>query len=239
MNAFFYKVQTAVQTHYFRDWVIASVGGVLLSSLAIPIAMGSLTEEAIAKISNTAYLLIYLLLGGVILGACQWIVLKKTFRRAYGWIVATALGAMFAEIAMIVLVAPLFDFLADPSIWRIAPIFRQAATSALTFRVVYGLTVGFAQWLFLRRRVQRAELWIAAVVLVQLLIFGVDIILPHPDFISLATVDNSRRLIFVLGQFLRTVITGLIWGAITGILLVNYESHLEAARPIEDTSRNQ
>ena len=201
-------------------------------------AIGSLTEEAIAKISNTGYLLIYLLLSGVILGACQWIVLKKTFRRAYGWIVATALGAMFAQIATIVLVSPLLDFLADPSIWQIAPIFRQAATSAFTFRVVYGLTLGVSQWLFFRGRVQRAEWWIAAVVLVHLLIFGVDIILPHPDLSSLATIGNSRRLIFMLAQFLRTAVPGIISGSVTGVLLVDYVAQIDTARLSQGAPEN-
>jgi hypothetical protein len=94
-----------------------------------------------------------MLIGGLILGVAQWLVLRPLLIRPIGWVVATVVGVGLGTVVGLV---------ADSA----AP-----AVAGLVGPVVLAIALGVAQWLVLRSAVPRAGWWVVATIGSLLLAF--------------------------------------------------------------------
>lgn len=85
-------------------------------------------------------------LGGAIIGAAQWLVLRGRIKRAGWWVLATAGGWMAGY---------LWSYLLFPSTSETATI-----VELLLPWLLYGLSAGLLQWLILRHFYHRSGLWV-------------------------------------------------------------------------------
>jgi hypothetical protein len=118
---------------------------------------GFLAPALAGALTPTAPLLVLAgVVEGTVLGAAQWVVLRRTFRylKAPQWIGVTALAAGFAWAVALLAVdhAASLNSLPLPVLLAIAAI---SGTGVL-------LSLGSCQWLVLRRHVRDASLWIWA-----------------------------------------------------------------------------
>jgi hypothetical protein len=144
---------------FYPRWVLAT-------ALSIPVAVGiTLVTVAVlirlvgetVQIGDQAgptedVLLNYIFFPalGLSAGCLQWLLLRRTLPRINGWILATCLGWVLAAIAAFQILFFSFHYTYDP-VWFTALMF-----------VVAGLSIGFLQWLVLRRRLSHAGWWIPA-----------------------------------------------------------------------------
>ena len=77
---------------------------------------------------------------GLAIGILQWFLLQRRFKKAWQWILATAVGWTAGSVITYVAIPQGMDFLAG---------------------LLIGLSTGSAQWLILRREVHWAGWWIA------------------------------------------------------------------------------
>lgn len=114
---------------------------------------------------------------GVFIGIAQWIVLRRYFSEAGWWVLASAVGwiAGWALISSGSVIPP-----------------GGGLVNTMIAGVVFGLTVGIAQWLVLRKWVKLASMWI---------------LLSLPGW--------TIGLFGILG----TILVGVVVGAITGFAL--------------------
>jgi len=77
---------------------------------------------------------------GLAIGILQWFILQRRFKQAWQWILATTIGWAAAAAINFIAVPEGMDFLAG---------------------LLIGVSLGTAQWLFLRRELQWAGWWIA------------------------------------------------------------------------------
>lgn len=78
---------------------------------------------------------------GVALGVLQWFILKSKIEDAWWWIVATAFGWGVGSVIVLLVLPETLDLLAG---------------------IVFGLTLGLAQWIVLSRFVRWSGWWIVA-----------------------------------------------------------------------------
>jgi hypothetical protein len=169
-------------------WVLATaIGWVVIMTLAGRV--GILVGEAVIG-NGPVGAVIGMLLGGLILGAAQWLALRPLLAQPTAWVLATvvAVGA-----AMII------GLLVDAAVPAIAGYGGPVALA---------IALGVAQWLVLRSVVPRAEIWAVATI-VSLLVGFVLFLLVRPvvDLRSVGVglvIDAVAGLIYGLG-------TGLAW----------------------------
>ena len=82
--------------------------------------------------------------GGLVVGSLQWVVLRQRLPQAGWWVLASAAGWVLGWALVAALVPPELGFLTG---------------------IVLGAAMGILQWLFLRRQFYRAGWWIAISVL--------------------------------------------------------------------------
>jgi hypothetical protein len=82
---------------------------------------------------------------GVFIGLAQWFVLRRYFSSAWGWILASAAGWIFG---WAIITSGLF----------VPP--GGGLFTAIVSGAIFGLSMGVAQWLVLRRWVRLSGLWI-------------------------------------------------------------------------------
>jgi hypothetical protein len=140
-------------------WVAANfVAALFAEVLSILVARLTKVGPAIISVSFISWLL-----WGLSLAFMQWLVLRRWLPRARGWLVATTVGAItylaFLGLATDVgtatsrLLANILNV-----IWGGLPdVWLGIASGALL-----GATIGFTQWIVLRRRFLRAGWWILA-----------------------------------------------------------------------------
>ncbi len=153
-----------------------------------------------------------LVLSGPILGALQWLVLRRALRVGAGWVVASTAGWL-AGTAVEMAVSPLLDPLIQ-ALWQnlgLWEVFWLNFVNQLVILTVFGLV----QWIILRRQVVGAGWWIAASALSGLFLGAIT-----ASFCALA----CQPITATLGSIVSTAATyGLGWGAyavITGYMLV-------------------
>lgn len=140
----------AHQPFGFRSW-LAWVGAVTLGW-----ALGWVVGEVVARVSADAIWAAYLFRGvhsvGVGTAVLQALVLRRRLAQAATWVLATGVAAVVAE---------LIGTLATGTVYnRTGEIDATFIGSIALVVVAGGLLVGFAQWLILRRLVERAGWWI-------------------------------------------------------------------------------
>ena len=145
---------------FIPGWVIASTVGIPIA-YAFTIATFSIIEDIIGgtmqvgdRTSPTEDVLamyIFVPVLGLLTGFFQWLLLRRYLPRIGWWILATFLGLLLATGVLSVLYTFIFQSTAADSV-------RVLGT---TFIVISG-SMGFTQWLTLRKRINKAWWWILA-----------------------------------------------------------------------------
>ena len=175
------SLRTVVYSTLFRQWMILCA-----VSLPLELAVSYLLSRASAYEKSPQVFIELMgfyrhsggsvLMGSLVLGLCQWLVIRRYFIRAYGWLGALAVGSVLTFFWYGILSWLIYDVLQlfDPRLgwWPyIAP------------RVIsVGLGFGLAQGLFFRGRSHSAASWIIAVAANQLLF----------EILSVSFVDGSN-----------------------------------------------
>jgi hypothetical protein len=203
--------------HRFRDcsrwklweaWILATAIGELIG-LGI-VVWASTQTQTFQKYPEGAFLLVGAL-EGIILGCCQWLVLRRYVPHIAGWIVATTIGAIVAWMG-----GSLVSLL-----MAVSYAWRSDAASAKAFYegilllgASLGTILGFAQWIVLRTHIRRASWWIFSSTLawaIGLLVAFMGADLPQPTWsepqVALARAATGAMM-------------GIVIGSITGIVLV-------------------
>ena len=206
--------------HVVRDWIAANALGEVLglgvaALIAVAVAQAHTFSPAEEILVVTAAFLVIGAYEGAIIGAAQWLVLRRLLPSvgAKRWIGATVAGAVIAW-----MLGRIPSALAD---WTNVSggagqrepgpamlIVLSAAAGALL-----GSILGVAQWVVLRRHVRRAGLWIGANVLAWAA--GMPLI-----FLAAGLPEAHASMLSVAALLLVTVaVAGAVVGAIEGVFL--------------------
>lgn len=194
-------------------WVLATALGELVG-FDVPAVVGSAMAWATERIGSTfsdigmvgAMILAGTVEGGV-LGFAQWLVLRRYIQNMARreWVLATALAAGLAW-ALGMTPSTVGD------ITTLKPAVLVAG--AILLGVVLVSSIGFAQWLVLRRYMQKATWWVAA----NAIPWPIGVAVP---FGSLAMVpEGSPAAVWAVVGAASGVLMGAVVGAITGIALL-------------------
>lgn len=209
-----------VERHLWRDWVAANaLGEVVGLGVAVVIAIGLAQAHAIPPATEilvvTAAFLAVGAYEGAIVGAAQWLVLRRVIPslRAKEWIGATAVGAIVAW-----MLGRLPSALADwksvaGDVGQPAPSLPMVLLLSAAAGAALGLILGVAQWLVLRRYVPRAGIWIGANALawtggMPLIFLAAGLPSPHTSALAIGA--------FVM---FTVAVAGAVVGAIEGAFL--------------------
>ncbi len=136
--------------HFWLEWMGVDVGAIVLYLiLMIPLNVAfsmlrpAVPDEPMNMWLSVSVAAIGSLSLGAVLGAAQWLVLRRYLQRAGGWVLATTIGYGLPL---------LFPFglgqsMPGPLMGMVAP-------------VGFGVALGLLQWLVLRGRVRNAAWWI-------------------------------------------------------------------------------
>lgn len=182
-------------------WVLATVVGIFMG-IAI-VAAASVAVKALGIVNTAALLHIVGALEGAALGLAQWLVLRRYIKRIYGWIIATAIGAIAAWlIGLKAIVVLILIFLDGGTVRSFSP---GLLPTVFWVGAWVGTLLGLAQWFVIRTHVRQGFLW----VLVNALAWG----------LGLLTVFTGANFVQP-GEFtLETVFVGLVAGATTGAVI--------------------
>jgi len=139
--------QVPIEWGFWLLWVLASTAGLGMGWSAGTIV--SLTVSVEGDIAALAVASAGWAAGGALMGATQWLVLRKQMSRAGWWVLASS---------------PSFG-LGMVGGTRVAVVLSGVLSGVLIWAVWWGLwgaMLGAAQWLVLRRRVSRAGYWVLA-----------------------------------------------------------------------------
>lgn len=245
MNNFLQSIHFTLRLRTFRWWLLACfiavpLGTLLNRTIAIaffsillsdPPIYGAISRLWIVDFAHNYYTRLggHLAVDGLVLGFCQWLVLRRYFYRASGWLVATAIGSAIA-----ILIYPFAEAgivaLHNTYAWLYElPMLKEFSYSFLPSVLGLGLGLGIAQYLFLRSHFKQAERWIGAVFLTQLLIEIVNesalFTQPDPFMNTLLTGQAPAPLSIFSLVFLgscKFLLTGLLQGALTGWVLAGF-----------------
>jgi hypothetical protein len=123
---------------FFLWWMLTFLGFPLGGVLAL-LVVGSIEGAATGALAGA--------LAGMVIGAAQWLVLRRYLSMEPWWIVATALGVAIGD--------------------GVGALLTGAGTEIgdlLVTGLVTGVAVGVSQWALLRGRVRAANLWVLAAV---------------------------------------------------------------------------
>lgn len=155
--------------HLSRDWIAANAIGEMLglgvaALIAIAVAQTHTLPPAEEILLVTAAFLAIGAYEGTVVGAAQWLVLRRLLPslRAESWIAATVTGAVVAW-----MLGRLPSALADwesmsGGVGQPAPSLSVVVGLSAAAGAALGVILGAAQWFVLREHVRRAGLWIAA-----------------------------------------------------------------------------
>lgn len=212
------------ERHLFRDWIAANALGEVLglgvaALIAIAVAQAHTLPPAEEILLVTAAFLAIGAYEGAIVGAAQWLVLRRRLPSvgAKRWIGATMAGAVLAWMLARIPTA-LADWQSvsgsvaesEPSLWMIV-LLSAAAGAAL------GLILGAAQWIVLRGHVHHASRWIGANMLawaagMPLIFIAAGLPGPHTPMLAIAalllvTVAAAGAVVGAIeGAFLRRLL---------------------------------
>jgi len=190
----------------FFLWALATTLGELIG-FAIPSVLG-----VIAVIFAPKLLFAMMILAGVgegaVLGFAQSLVLKRYLKNISQpqWIFATAAAAALAWI-----IGMLPSTLIDNNVILSPTII---ITGGILLAILFLLSMGFAQWLVLRKQVKKAGWWILANAIAWPLGVATSI-----GILALVP-DQSSTIVWITVGILSGVMMGAVVGVITGIALV-------------------
>lgn len=194
-------------------WVLATAAGEFVG-FGVPAAVGAAATWAIermvgtfAEIAMVGVMIFAGVVEGAVLGFAQWLVLRRYIQNMARreWVLATALAAGVAwTIGM------------QPStLGEMATVNSRALVGgAVLLGAVFVASIGFAQWLVLRRYIQKAGCWVLA----NAIAWPLGVALP---FGGLAMVpEGAPVVVWVVVGVVSGFLMGVVVGAITGIALV-------------------
>lgn len=196
-------------------WVVATAMGEFVG-FAVPAAVGAAAAWAIGRMGGSFIALAMLnimvmVLAGVVeggvLGFAQWLVLRRYIQdmARREWVVATALAAGVAW-AIGMLPSTLAETATVNSMVLVG--------GAVLLGAVLVASIGFAQWLVLRRYIEKAGWWVLA----NAVAWPLGVAVP---FIGLAMVpEGAPVVVWVVVGVVSGFLMGAVVGAITGIALV-------------------
>lgn len=133
----------------FGDWALWTASAAIVLPLVFWISLLSIKAAGLGAMEDrlAGYFIIPLL--GLLLGVTQWLILNQSGFRGPSWIFATFLGYL-AALALGHAVGPLIGpaLAGDPLV------------TAVVGALLFGLTVGGAQWVVLRRYVSASAAWL-------------------------------------------------------------------------------
>lgn len=196
-------------------WVLVTAMGEFVG-FAVPAAVGAVAAWAIDRkggasatlaMLNVMVMVLAGVVEGAVLGFAQWLVLRRYIQKMARreWVLATALGAGVAwTIGM--LPSTLGELI------TITPLVLVGG--GILLGVVFVASIGCAQWLVLRRHIQRAGWWVLA----NAIAWPLGVAVP---FIGLAMVpEGGPVVVWVVVGVVSGVLMGVVVGAITGMALV-------------------
>lgn len=188
-------------------WTLLSALGLALgipAGLAVGIPVEALLGMMVVAPAVTAVI-------GSMLGASQWILLRRQFEHAGGWVLCSAVGLTIGLTAGVVAVEVGGQALLGRPV-SLATLDLWGRALGLAFAGgVGGAVLGAAQWLVLRRRVEGAGRWVAVSTAALALGFSGGSLLADSVFGGLLTPVGFVA--FVLAG-------GLLAGGVTGRTLV-------------------
>ena len=190
----------------YIGWIVLTAVGLCLG-LSIGLAISAPIEVLVGMMLVTPVMLGFV---GAVLGASQWFALQLSFPTGILWIAVTAVGMAVGMTSGVVLVEVIGQAILgeQPRLFSL-PMLQQAAGLTL-IGVITGISVGFAQWLVLRKLAEGMHKWI----LVSFIGFGLG--LPVGAIISNLTIGGLAG---IAGFSLFLIISGMLIGSITGIML--------------------
>jgi hypothetical protein len=150
---------------------------------------------------------------GHVLGALQWLVLRRRIRRAGWWAFVSAPGLAAG------LTVSLYGW---AFVWRIAGDFHSSGS--LGGATVAGVAIGLSQWLVLHGQIPRTAWWVLASVVATVAAMTIQVALFHPR-----SLDEVPGVLAVLAG-------GAVYGAITGFVLVWLLRHSLSETPSQQHS---
>lgn len=196
-------------------WVLATAVGEFVG-FAVPAAVGAgaawTIEKMVGSVAALAMLnvMVMVLAGvveGAVLGFAQWLVLRRYIQNMARreWVLATALAAGVAwTIGML-----------PSTLGDLATLIPMVLVGgAVLLGAVFVASIGFAQWLVLRRYIQNAGWWVLA----NAVAWPLGVAVP---FIGLAMVpEGAHVVVWVVVGVVSGLLMGVVVGAITGMALV-------------------
>jgi hypothetical protein len=140
----------------------ASLRWIALSALGLSAGVGiavALEDPIDALVGMVLVTPVLTLLAGGILGAVQWIELRRHIERAGRWLLSTALGLGFGLAAGVVLLEVVGELLTGHPMRLLQQEPLPRALSFLILGAVSGLCLGFAQRLMLRKTPHLPSNW--------------------------------------------------------------------------------
>jgi len=125
-------------------WVFASTASVLLAFLIVRMLVdpaGGKANPVVSSVVGVAGI-------GLLLPLAQWGILRQFLPKSHHWIVASLAGVSLG-LAIDLALSPL-------------GVYPIQALSTLGASIAFGIVVGTAQWMYLRRYLPHAILWIVA-----------------------------------------------------------------------------
>jgi hypothetical protein len=194
-------------------WVLATALGELLG-FAVPAILGAVASWAMAGLSGVsvdfAFAGVMVVAGvgeGSVLGFAQWLVLRRYIRKMTRreWVLATGIAAGVAWIIGM-LPSTFGDIIAVDSVVLVG--------GAVVLGTVLVASIGFAQWVVLRRHIRNVGWWVPA----NALAWVVGVAVP---FGGLALVpEGSPMTVWAVVGVVSGLLMGAVVGAITGLALV-------------------
>lgn len=202
--------------HLWRDWIAANALGELLGlGLAVVVTIGAARAHALPPAAEILVVtMAFLAVGayeGAIVGAAQWLVLRRVLPSIGGkrWIGATVVGAVIAWMLGRIPSA-LADFSGGGAV---EPPLLVIVVLSSAAGAVLGSILGVAQWVVLRDHVRRAGVWIGA----NALAWAVAM----PLIFIAAGIPSSHTPALAIGALALVAVgaAGMLVGAIEGAFL--------------------
>lgn len=206
--------------HVCRNWIAANALGEIFGLgvavlIAIAVAQAHVFPPAEQIVVVTAAFLVIGAYEGAIVGAAQWLVLRRLLPslRAKHWIGATVAGALVTWMLGRIPSALADWKSASGGVGRPAPSLTMIVLLSAAAGAVLGLILGVAQSFVLRAHVRRAGWWIVANALawaagMPLIFIAAGLPSPHTSMLSIAAL-----LLVAVGA------AGAVVGAIEGVFL--------------------
>lgn len=183
-------------------WTAASALGLGLG-LPIGLALGAPLEVVVGMMLVTP---VMLALAGAILGSSQWLVLRKVLERSWLWILTSAIGLSIGMTAGVVVVETVGRMITGGQVRLASSGTAGLAASFAAIGTLGGISMGLAQWLYVRRRTDATPKWIMAN----------GVALPSGFLVGLLVATlGFGGILNLVGGICFLAVSGLVYGTIT------------------------